>query len=124
VSVILRTRIDLEYLCSFLLYKFHKVLTHTVVWVFYVTVIFYILYCGITNTINIYTWIAIGLVFLEGLILLLFRTACPLTLIARKYSDSDKDNFDNFLPNLIARYNKIIFSITFMIGLFLVGYRL
>jgi len=31
--VILRTRIDLDYLCSFLLYKFHKVLIHCVIYV-------------------------------------------------------------------------------------------
>jgi len=31
-------------------------LIHTIIWVFYVIVIFYILYCGITNTTNVYTW--------------------------------------------------------------------
>jgi hypothetical protein len=99
-------------------------LIHTVIWVFYTTIIFYVLYCGIADRINMYTWIAIGLVFLEGLILLLFKTSCPLTLIARKYLDSDKDNFDIFLPEWVARHNKTIFTIIFAIGLLTVGYRL
>ena len=99
-------------------------LIHTFIWIFFVIVIIYILHCGITNDVNIYTWIAIGLVIGEGLILLIFKSSCPLTLIARKYSDSQKDNFDIFLPEWIARHNKIIFSVIFVIGLLTVGYRL
>lgn len=99
-------------------------LIHTTIWVFYFVVIFYILYSGLANKINVYTWIAIGLVFFEGLILLLFKNNCPLSLIARKYTDSKKDNFDIFLPNWLARYNKLIFSLLFVLGLLLVGFRL
>jgi hypothetical protein len=76
------------------------------------------------NKINIYTWISIGLVIFEGLILLAFKMFCPLTLIAKKYSDSQKDNFDIYLPLLIARYNKIIFTSIFLIGLLLILFRI
>jgi hypothetical protein len=98
-------------------------LFHTAVWVFFVTVIFYILYSELVNKINVYTWIAIGLVFLEGFILLLFKNNCPLSLIARKYTDSEKENFDIFLPNWLARYNKLIFSLLFVLGLIIIGFR-
>lgn len=98
-------------------------LLHTLIWVFFVAVIFYILYSGITDNITNYTWIAFGLVFGEGLILLLFKMFCPLTLIARKYSDSQKENFDIFLPNWLAKYNKLIFTTIFVVGLIIVLFR-
>ncbi len=98
-------------------------LLHTLIWVFFVAVIFYVLYCGITGKITPLTWVAIGLVVFEGLILLIFRMRCPLTYVARRYSDSQKDNFDIYLPNWIAKYNKQIFTTIFVVGLILVLYR-
>lgn len=98
-------------------------LIHTLVWMFFVSIIFYTVYCGIFDKITVYTWIAIGLVILEGLVLVAFKMFCPLTLLARKYSDSEKENFDIYLPLIIARYNKQIFTSIFLVGLILVLYR-
>lgn len=99
-------------------------LTHTAIWIAFVTIIVYILYCGLADDITAYTGIAVGLVILEGLVLLLFRGSCPLTLMARQYSASQKNNFDIFLPEWLALYNKLIFSGLYVVGLILVGYRL
>lgn len=99
-------------------------LLHTLIWGLFVSVIFYIVYSGVTDNINSYTWIAIGLIIGEGIVLLIFRMFCPLTIIARKYSDSEKDNFDIFLPNWLARYNKIIFTTIFIIGVLIVLARI
>ena len=98
-------------------------IVHTVIWLFFVLVIFYVLYSGIANKVTKYTWIGIALVLVEGLTLLIFRMFCPLTLMARKYSDSEKDNFDIFLPNWLAKYNKLIFTSIFVLGLVFVVYR-
>ncbi|WP_297704471.1 hypothetical protein [uncultured Eudoraea sp.] len=98
-------------------------LTHTLIWMFFVAVIFYVVYSGITGAINTYTWLGIVLVIGEGIVLLLFRMFCPLTVLARKYSDSQKDNFDIFLPNWLAKNNKLIFTTIFLIGLVLVIIR-
>lgn len=97
---------------------------HTVVWAFFVAAILFVLLSGITNSLTVYTWIASGLVVVEGLVLMAFKSQCPLTLIARKYSSSPKANFDIFLPEWLARHNKLIFSVLYAIGLVLVGYRL
>ena len=97
---------------------------HTMIWIFFVAVIFYILYSGMANKINHLTWIAIGLVILEGLTLVIFKMFCPLTLLARKYSDSSEHNFDIYLPNWLAKYNKVIFTSIYLIGLILVIYRM
>lgn len=99
-------------------------LVHTLIWIFFVTLIFYILYCGWANHINSLTWMAIGFVFLEGAVLLVFKMFCPLTLVARKYSSSEKENFDIFLPVWVARHNKVIFTTIFLAGLIWVAIRL
>ena len=96
---------------------------HTIIWVFFVSIIGYVVYSGFTDTVNIYTWIAICLVVFEGGVLLFFNKSCPLTIWARKYSDSQRDNFDIFLPNWLAKYNKLIFTTIFLIGFALALFR-
>ncbi|WP_215225063.1 hypothetical protein [Echinicola shivajiensis] len=98
-------------------------LVHTIIWMFFVLVIFYILFSGISNRINIFTWIGIGLIIFEGLVLLIFNMYCPLTVLARNYSNSQRENFDIFLPNFLAKYNKIIFTSIFLLGLIIVIFR-
>lgn len=97
---------------------------HTVIWLFFNVVIFYLLYAAIANKIDKWVWICIALVLLEGLILLAFKMFCPLTVIARKYSDSTKANFDIFLPNWLAKYNKLIYTSIFVVAVIIVVYRL
>ena len=84
---------------------------HTLVWVFFNVVIFYLFYAVVTGNIDKRAWICLGLIALEVITLLMFRMMCPLTVMARKYSNSTKDNFDIYLPNWLARYNKLIYSI-------------
>tara|TARA_R110002051_G_scaffold287016_3_gene349687 strand:+ start:587 stop:925 length:339 start_codon:yes stop_codon:yes gene_type:complete len=96
---------------------------HTLIWLFFVILIFHVLYSGITDTVNITTWIAIGLVIGEGVVLLIFKMFCPLTILARNYSDSQEANFDIFLPNWLAKYNKQIFTSLFVLGLIIVLFR-
>jgi hypothetical protein len=97
---------------------------HTAIWAFFVAAIFYILYSGLADQLTSYTWAAIGLVVGEGLVLALFGRRCPLTVLARQYSDSRKDNFDIFLPNALARHNQLIFTGLYAVGVGLVAYRL
>ena len=46
--------------------------------------IFYILYSSIKNIVNIFTFIAILIIGIEGVILFLNGWRCPLTTIAEK----------------------------------------
>ena len=102
-------------------------LIHTLVWVFFNIVIFYLFYAVVIGKIDKRVWICLGLIAFETMVLLMFKMMCPLTLLARKYSDSAKDNFDIYLPNWLARYNKLIYSIivgvTFIILFFRVIVR-
>ena len=97
---------------------------HTIIWLFFNTIIFYLLYAVIVNKIDKWIWICIGLIILEGVILIAFKNICPITLIARKYSNSRNDNFDIYLTNWIARYNKKIYSIIILIAIIILIYRL
>ncbi len=83
---------------------------HTLIWVFYNVVIGYMLYAVAFGSLDHWFWACLGLVLLEGLILLLFRWTCPLTLVARRYSSSTRDNFDIYLPNWLARNTKTIYT--------------
>ena len=85
-------------------------LLHTVIWVFFNVIIFYLLYAVLTNRIDLWVWLGLGCFLLEGIVLLVFKNFCPLTLWARKYSNSTLDNFDIYIPNWLARYNKLIYT--------------
>ena len=97
---------------------------HTLVWIFFNIVIFYMLYAVLADKIDKWLWIGFGLVILEGLTLLLFKFFCPLTIIARRYSDSTRDNFDIYLPNWLARYTKLIYTSIVGVILLILIYRL
>lgn len=85
-------------------------IVHTIIWLFFNVVIFYMLYAVLTNKLDKWLWIGYGLFILEGIVLLLFKFFCPLTVMARHYSDSTKANFDIYIPNWLAKYNKLIYT--------------
>jgi len=91
---------------------------------FFNLVIFYLYYSVIVNRIDKWVWICIGIILLEGMVLLYFKSICPITLIARRYSDSTKENFYIFLPNWLAKYNKLIYISLFVLVLLMLAYRL
>ena len=85
-------------------------LIHTIIWIFFNLVLFDIAYEVITNKIDILFWLGVGLIILEFLVLLFFKMLCPLTIMAQKYSNSTKENFDIYLPNWLAKHNKLIYT--------------
>lgn len=99
-------------------------ITHTTIWLFFNLVLIYMAYAVIVNKINRFVWVGIALIVAEGLVLLIFKKMCPLTIIARKYSNSAKDNFDIYLPNWLAKYNKLIYITFFIIIICGIIYRL
>ena len=96
---------------------------HTAIWCVFVIALLYILYAGIFNSINMLVWVCIGLIFVECVILLIYKCKCPFTLLCQKYTDNHRVGFDIFLPVWLAKNNKTIFGIIFAIGLVLVIWR-
>lgn len=89
---------------------------HTVVWVFFVACIVLL---PVAAHAGRFGWAAAfaGFVLLEVLVLAVNRWRCPLTGVAARHTDDRRDNFDIFLPEWLARHNKIIFGSLFVFGL-------
>jgi hypothetical protein len=58
----------------------------------------------------------VALVAIEVAVLLLNRMSCPLTAIAAKFTDDRRDNFDIYLPEWLAKHNKLIFGSLYLAG--------
>lgn len=82
---------------------------HTVAWAFFVACILAIPYLAWQHRFGS-VLIASGFVLLEIVILLFNGMKCPLTAVAARYTSERQANFDIYLPELIARYNKQIFG--------------
>ena len=96
---------------------------HTLIWALFVSIIAFVLWSGISDNVTYYSWLATASVIFEGIVLAIFGGSCPLTVVARKYSKSTRENFDIYLPNWLAKYNKPIFTSLFLIGLVLMLIR-
>jgi hypothetical protein len=82
------------------------------------------LYAVVVNKLDKWLWIGYGLFILEGITLLIFKFFCPLTILARKFSQSSKANFDIYLPNWLAKYNKPIYTSILVVILIITIYQL
>ena len=102
---------------------FIKIL-HTLIWVFFNIVIFYMLYAVINNKLDTWLWIGYGFFAIEGLVLAIYNMHCPLTLVAHKYTNDHKIGFDIYLPSWLAKYNKLIYSIILIIVGIITVYQL
>jgi len=92
-------------------------LVHTIAWAFL---------AGCVVAIPVAAWhrrfeltlVLIGIVTVESVILALNGWRCPLTAVAARYTEERRDNFDIYLPLLVARYNKQVFGPLFVGGTF------
>ncbi len=97
---------------------------HTIIWFFFNGIFFYMVYAVILNRIDKYVWIGITLFLVEIIVLQIFKNTFPLTIGARRYSNSTKENFDIYLPNWLAKHKKLIYSAFLIVFICLLFYRL
>jgi hypothetical protein len=90
-------------------------LLHTVVWAILASCI---LVLPVTGVLRRFRWAATltGLVVLECIVLAVNGGRCPLSDLAQQFTANHADNFDIYLPNWLARYNKIVFGVLFIAG--------
>jgi hypothetical protein len=90
-------------------------LLHTAVWALFAASIVAL---PITAVMRRFDWaLALtALVLVECGVLAVNRGRCPLTGLAARYTSDRTDNFDIYLPKMIARYNKVIFGLLFLFG--------
>ena len=60
--------------------------------------------------------VLIMVVVVELLVLMANHGNCPLTAVAARYTTDRRDNFDIYLPEWLARYNKLIFGSIYLFG--------
>lgn len=97
---------------------------HSLIWLIMVWAIFYILYAGLTNQINNYLWIALGLMVIEGITLIINKGSCPLTIVAKKSKPDYQNGDDIFLPQWLAIHNKLIFGSILGLAILILLYRI
>jgi hypothetical protein len=97
---------------------------HTAIWAVMAFACLYVLYAGITGAMTLLVWVCVVLIAFEGLVLLVNKGVCPLTPMARKYTTEQRENFDIYLPEWLAKHNKMIFGVIFTAGLLLILLRL
>jgi hypothetical protein len=97
-------------------------LVHTLVWAFFAGCILAI---PIVGWMGRYAYAAVlsGIVLVEALLLVLNGWRCPLTAVATRYTDDRRDNFDIYLPEWLARHNKVIFTTLYVAGMFVTAVR-
>jgi len=88
---------------------------HTVIWAFLAACVLAIPVLGWANLYGLVAWVT-GIVLLETLVLVFNGWQCPLTGMAAQHTDDRRANFDIYLPEWLARHNKVIFGSIFLGG--------
>ncbi len=89
---------------------------HTIAWAFF---------AGSIVAIPVLAWLEdyraalllIAIVLAEVAVLVINGMRCPLTGVAARYTDDRHDNFDIYLPEWLARHNKVIFGLLYIAGI-------
>ncbi len=91
-------------------------LIHTVVWAFFAGSIFAIpLFASLRHYKE--ALVLISIVFVEVLVLVVNGWRCPLTGVAARYTGDRRDNFDIYLPEWLARHNKLVFGLLYVLAI-------
>jgi polyferredoxin len=90
-------------------------IVHTIVWAAFVGCIAAIPVASWRGEHRIAAWLA-AIVAVEVAVLLVNGWRCPLTSIASRYTEDRRDNFDIYLPEWLARHNKLIFGALYVAG--------
>ena len=97
-------------------------LIHTVAWAFFAGAILAIPILALARQYRV-ALVFIGVVFIEALVIVVNHWRCPLTAIAARYTDDRRDNFDIYLPEWLARHNKLIFGFLYIVGIIFTAAR-
>ena len=89
---------------------------HTIAWAFFAGCILAIPVVSWQGRHAAVAWLT-AIVFVEVVILVINGWRCPLTSLAARFTHDRHDNFDIYLPEWLARHNKLIFGALFCSGL-------
>jgi polyferredoxin len=90
-------------------------IAHTVAWAFFAGCILAIPVASWSGRHAAAAWLS-AIVLLEVAILMANGWRCPLTTLAARFTEERNDNFDIYLPLWLARHNKVIFGMLYVLG--------
>lgn len=89
---------------------------HTIAWALFAGCILAIPIASWRGEHQLAAWLA-AIVAGEVVVLLLNHWSCPLTAVAARYTEDRRPNFDIYLPEWLAKHNKLIFGVLYLAGL-------
>ncbi|MCG6922847.1 MAG: hypothetical protein LJF15_17445 [Acidobacteria bacterium] len=102
----------------------HVKVIHTIIfWILSASVL-YALYSGVADSITAWTWVAVGLVLLESVVLAAYGWTCPLTILTEHLGAARGSVTDIFLPKWFADRIFPVCGTTFGVALLLILFRL
>jgi hypothetical protein len=99
-------------------------IVHTVIFLILSFCVVYCLFSGISGQITSWTWVAVGLVLMESVVLILFGWTCPLTLLVERLGAEKGSVTDLFLPKWFADRIFPLCGTTFIMAIALILLRI
>ena len=93
---------------------------HTIVWALFAGCILAIPIAALHGDDRAVLWL-VAIVFVEVTMLALNDWRCPLTALAARYTTDRRANFDIYLPEWLAKHNKVIFGTIYLAGVAAAG---
>jgi len=81
---------------------FHVKLIHTLIFWFLSACVLYVSFSAIADRITTWTWVAVGLILLESIVLAASGWTCPLTILTERLGAARGSVTDIFLPKWFA----------------------
>jgi hypothetical protein len=99
-----------------------KIIHSFIFWVLSLCVA-YALFSGVADRITIWTWVAVGLLLVESVVLVASGWTCPLTILAERQGALRGSVTDLFLPRWLADRIFPICGTLYGIALFTIAWR-
>lgn len=103
---------------------FHVKLIHTVIFWLLSACVVYVSFSAIADRITTWTWVAAGMILLEGIVLAASGGVCPLTILTERLGAPRGSVTDIFLPRWFADRIFPICGTTFAVALLIIVLRL
>jgi hypothetical protein len=103
---------------------FHVKVVHTVIFWILSACVAYALFSGLAGRITAWTWIAVGLVLVESIVLAASGWTCPLTILTERLGAARGSVSDIFLPKWLADRIFPICGTAYAVALVLILIRL
>lgn len=97
-------------------------IVHVLIGTFFISCLIYLYVSVFSSELTFWTYFSLAAIVLEGLVLLINKGECPLTLYQNKIGDS-KGFFDLFLPNKALPYVIPLFSVLTTLGTILIYFK-